>query len=661
MKNQLQISAIAIAVSLLSACAQTTEPPSETADMILTNGYVYAADEAHSTFEALAIRGNKIIAIGSDEDVEAYMGDATEIRDLGGKMVLPGLHDMHIHGLQIVPPNMCDLDSNAYSLEGLVPVLQECLAKYASEPDSWLVVSQWNPWEGNEASEQFPTMRAALDAVSRDQPIILRGNDGHQGAANSAALASGPVPINAETLKNELVEYRPFVGVDERGEPNGKLADSGRSLVTNNQPRNVGNAPPEELMPRVAAKLAESGITSIQQAKAGQSTLRYYDWLDDNGGLTFRVRAAIFVGGESQDFDSVDEAIEYAKELRSSVTESEFFKANGIKMMIDGVMEGDPRATPPSIPNAQVIDGYKQPIFSIDPVTEEVQITRYVDLDSDLCEQTRYNLESMDPDTFQAKNGFLPVQCSKVFGELFDSPETVKALISAAVENGFHVHTHVIADSAIRLATDAFEAAKPVADANGVTLSAAHLQLGKTVDYQRLGEMGIYVVMTYIWAEPDPEYEMMVIPFVDHVHSRDMLYSEENYYVQNAYATRSLEAYGAKLVFGSDAPVGSRDPRPFESMQTALTRQKEDGTGPVLNIGEAIDIHSAIASYTRTSAELMGHQEDIGTLEVGKTADLIVIDQNLVELAESGQAVDIGKTKVLTTIFNGEVVFERDE
>lgn len=662
MKLSLKCKLAALSLLLPVSCAPHTEIPKQAvADLILTNGYIYAADEDRSTYEALAIQGKEIIAIGSHEHVMAYASELTEVRDLGGKMVMPGLHDMHIHALNIVPPDMCDLNSTPYSLEDLVPVLKDCLAQYSPQPGSWLTVAQWNPYEGNEASETFPTMRSALDAVSLDQPVLLLGNDGHQGAANSAAFASASPAINVETLRTEYAEYRPFIGVDARGEPNGKLTDSGRNLIRYNRPEGEGgNSAPPVLMPLVAAKLAESGITTIQEAKADEDVLRYYAWLDEQGGMTFRVRTAIHIGGHGASFETPQHAVDHAIRLRDSISTSEFLRLDSVKLFIDGVMEGDPRSLPPTLPNAAVIDGYNQPIFHIHPDSNEVHILKYVDLDSDVCVQARVSMDDLDPDIFQSENGFLPIQCSKVFGELEGSPDMFRQLISGAVAAGFHIHAHVISDRAIRVATDIFEEVKPFADANGVTLSAAHLQLGKTVDYERLGDMGIYVVMTYIWAEPDPEYEMMVIPFIDHVHSRDELYNEEGYYAQNAYAARSLQAYGAKLVFGSDAPVGSRNPRPFESMQTALTRQKEDGTGPVLNIGEAIDIHSAIASYTRTSAEMMGHQDELGTLETGKTADLIVLDQNVIDLAESGRAADIGLTKVVTTIFNGEIIFERE-
>jgi mannose-6-phosphate isomerase-like protein (cupin superfamily) len=112
------------------------------------------------------------------------------------------------------------------------------------------------------------------------------------------------------------------------------------------------------------------------------------------------------------------------------------------------------------------------------------------------------------------------------------------------------------------------------------------------------------------------------------------------------------------LVAGSDAPVDTRDPRPFVNIQQAVTRDSETGT---FNADQRIDIHAAIAAYTINGAKLFGHQERLGSIEVGKKADLIVLDRNLVELAEAGRANEIGKTQVRLTIFDGKVIYEASD
>ena len=93
-------------------------------------------------------------------------------------------------------------------------------------------------------------------------------------------------------------------------------------------------------------------------------------------------------------------------------------------------------------------------------------------------------------------------------------------------------------------------------------------------------------------------------------------------------------------------------------MQAAVTREAD---GVVTNAGQRINIHDALAAYTINGARLMGHDNKLGSIEVGKTADLIVLNQNVVELAEQGQADRIGETQVDMTIFDGNIVFEREQ
>ena len=105
----------------------------------------------------------------------------------------------------------------------------------------------------------------------------------------------------------------------------------------------------------------------------------------------------------------------------------------------------------------------------------------------------------------------------------------------------------------------------------------------------------------------------------------------------------------------SDAPVESRDPRPFLNLATAISRT--DGER-VLNADEVIDIHQAIRSFTINGAKMMGTQEQVGSLEVGKRAEMIFVDRNLIELAANGDIWEIAETKVQMTLFDGRVVYE---
>ena len=149
------------AIALLGACGPSIEP----ADIVLVNAYVYTVDPDRSVAEAVAIRGNEIAFVGDRDDAEDYIGPATDVRDLAGRMVLPGLHDTHIHPLGIAKGDICDLESRPRTLDEFVPFLSACLQRYQIPEGQWLWASLWNFSVGNQPSERFPTMRAALDAV----------------------------------------------------------------------------------------------------------------------------------------------------------------------------------------------------------------------------------------------------------------------------------------------------------------------------------------------------------------------------------------------------------------------------------------------------------------------------------------------------------------
>jgi predicted amidohydrolase YtcJ len=655
----------------LTACSKTEEPaptPPQ-ADLVLTNGYIYTVDGERNVAQAVAIAGEQIVFVGSDEDAKAYIGTATEVRDLQGAMVMPGFHDMHIHALGTVPPEMCDLDSNEYSLEALVPVLKQCIETYQVPPGEFLIVLQWNFSNGNQPSENLPHMRAALDAVSTEHPIFLWGNDGHHGAANSAAFALAKneqgeiLGISAETLAGEFAAFRPMVGVDENGQPSGGIHETARGLIRPDFFADFlgGGASPETIMPQVARALAKNGITSIQDAWVSPEVLESYAWLEQSGGMTFRLRAAM--GGPSNSNpDEIDAHLAMLVELRERFADSQLIEANAVKLFSDAVLEGNPLSSPPTLPVAAMLSGYKQPIFAGSIEDGSFDIAGYVDQGSEICQSVRARPEDFVANdvlkAFAAEQGFYPQQCIPYGGILEHPEEYIRSYIRKATEAGFHVHVHALADKAIRIVVDEFANVKAQADASGLTQSIAHAQVVHPDDQKRIGELGIATVFTLVWSASGVEYEMTVAPFIDELQGVADLYNPDHYYMQNVYPARSIMDFGGPLVHGSDAPVGTRNPIPLVNLQMAITRGANAEGEVALNPKEAIDVHQAIAALTINGARLFKHEDRLGSIEAGKVADLVVLSQNIVELAESGQAQQIAETAVTVTVFNGEVVFD---
>ena len=192
---------------------------------------------------------------------------------------------------------------------------------------------------------------------------------------------------------------------------------------------------------------------------------------------------------------------------------------------------------------------------------------------------------------------------------------------------------------------------------NPLRHTLAHLQVVHPDDQLRIGRLGLYLAITHAWIVPGIDYDMMVIPFIEVISGENTLYDPDSYYMRNVYPARSLMEAGGVLVGGSDAPVEDLSPRPFVNIALGVTRSNDQGQA--LNASEAVDIHDMIAAYTINGARAMRQESLVGSIEVGKRADLAVLDRNIASLYESGRSVEIAETQVDMTVFDGEVIYQR--
>jgi len=665
-----------ISLALLAACgerggeADSSAPSLKAADLVLLNGYVYTADAQRSVAQAVAVRDGLVAAVGSDEEIRALQGPATEVVDLAGRMLMPGLHDSHMHIFGIVEPDVCTFRSEPMSLAEMVPHLQDCIERYALEPGQWLPVDMWNFAEGNQVSPEYPNLRAALDAVSTEHPIILWGNDGHHGAANSRALETArdaqgnTVGLSAATLATTFAEYRDIVGVDDAGEPDGGIHEHARGLLEvppRRDPAKLG-----ALLPQIGEVLASNGITSAQDAALDPAFLPALRDFEASGAMRFRLQVANRL--EPADYTdsltgevNLDAMLEELAAIRRSFEGHALVRPQAVKIFADGVIEGNIYADPPTLPNAAVLEAYRQPRFRYDPVAGSVEVVGYVDTASPLCEEVRANAaryeERTARDAFRAEHGFHPGQCRISYGVMADAEDFMKAYVRRLHDAGFTIHIHAIGDRAVRAAADALELVAPPGGGNPRRHGMAHLQLVHPDDQKRIGEMGLYLAWTYAWALTNPEYDLTVMPFLDDVTDAGGIYDPAHYAMRNSYPARSMERYGAVTIAGSDAPVDDRSPRPFINMATGMTRRGPDGN--VLNADEALDIHQMIAAYTINGARHLNQEATTGSIEPGKKADLAVLDRNIVALYERGEASAIAETRVDLTLFEGVPVYRR--
>jgi hypothetical protein len=209
---------------------------------------------------------------------------------------------------------------------------------------------------------------------------------------------------------------------------------------------------------------------------------------------------------------------------------------------------------------------------------------------------------------------------------------------------GLQVHMHAIGDGAVRAGLDAVAAARARNGMSDGRHHIAHLQLVHPDDIPRFAALGVAANFQALWAYPDEYIMDLNLPQV----------GPER--VNRMYPIASLRRTGARIVAGSDWSVSTINPWP--AIQVALTRQHPDGTRKeVLNESERVDLATMIAAYTMEGAWLMRQEAETGSIEVGKAADILVLDRDVFRLP----AAQIGRTLVDLTLVDGSVVYRRPD
>jgi predicted amidohydrolase YtcJ len=275
-----RIPAVSLATFLLGlvACGpQYSGPP---ADLVVTNANVVTIDEDNPRAEAVAVIGEKIVAVGSDSEIQAYIGDETQVVDAGGKLMIPGFNDAHAH--------YGPLDPEYIELRYITDknVITEKVRERVAQVEPGVLI-RGGHWEHEMFDDkQWPT-KELLDDVAPNNPVVLSRADGHSSLVNSYVLrASGitkdtPDPFGGEIQKDPVT-----------GEPTGIFKEQARSLLRY-------NAVPVQRTPEEQAELRRQGwedmleytrslgITSIQHAGGGNGEV--YQQMMEEGRLTVRV------------------------------------------------------------------------------------------------------------------------------------------------------------------------------------------------------------------------------------------------------------------------------------------------------------------------------------------------------------------------------------
>lgn len=517
------------------------------AELVLRGGDVYCLDERRSWARALAVRQGKIVYVGDESGVTGWLGPATRVVDLQGKMVLPGFCDAHVH------PLLAGLEAARCQLNDLATVeaVKDKLKVYAAEhPDlPWIVGSGWSLTLFPEANPR----RQDLDAVVDDRPVALESADGHSMWLNSKALQLCGIDAATPDPPGGRIEREPG------GHPSGTLREKALALVQ-------CHLPPTTKEQRKAAllwglqHLNRLGITSFHEANAGPEDLSVYSELEQQGLLTARVVAAQTLA-----------PVERLKQLRSQYQGSRL-RPTAVKIFLDGVVEAR---------TAALLQPY-------------------------VGHSTR--------------------------GELLLAPEELRLRVRELVGAGFQIHVHAIGDRAVRQALDSFEAS-PSAD---LRHTIAHLQLIDPADLARFAQLGVVANVQPYWAQPDEYVTAFANPLLGPERAR------------RQYPLASLLKSGAVLAGGSDWSVSTANP--LQAIEVALTRRAPGSRQPSWLPEERLQLDEALAAYTRNGAFLSHLERETGSIEVGKWADLVVLERNVFRLAPE----QIHEVRVLQTYLEGQ-------
>lgn len=267
----------------------------DSADLVLTNGKIVTVDPSLPQAEALAVKGDTIVAVGTAEEIATHIGAQTHVIDLGGNLTIPGFIEGHGHFLGVGEAKMILDLTAAKSWEEIVAMVDSAAAE--SEQGEWITGRGWHQekWDSIPPGsvEGVPTHHT-LSAVSPDNPVLLRHASGHAGFANKAAMdAAGLSPETPNPAGGELVR-------DLRGDLTGLLRETAEGLVGAARAKAREGMTPEELeeelrtMARLAAEEAlANGITSFHDAGVGFSTVDLFRELANEGNLPVRLYVMI--------------------------------------------------------------------------------------------------------------------------------------------------------------------------------------------------------------------------------------------------------------------------------------------------------------------------------------------------------------------------------
>jgi predicted amidohydrolase YtcJ len=435
---------------VLAACAKAqpdttaASGATEVADLILRGGKVVTVDDQVPEAQAVAIAGDRIIAVGTDAEIDALAGPDTEIVELAGRLAVPGFIDSHAHFMSLGrAQQMLDL-TKVKSWDEIVAMVGEA-AKQA-KPGDWILGRGWHQEKWDEVPEpnvDGVPLHHELSKVSPDNPVNLTHASGHASFVNAKAMEVAGIDKDTRDPPGGTILR------DERGRPTGGLREKAQRLVSKARARHEAAVPEAEriaqrrrLVELASKECLENGVTSVHDAGVNFATIDFFRERAEAGELGVRVYAMVR-------YESNEAMAQRLPAYKLDGVADGFLAVRSIKRQIDGALGAH---------GAWLLAPY----------------------------------EDLEGNT----------------GLVLETPEDIVRTADLAIQHGFQVNTHAIGDRANREVLDIYAKAFERAGVNGSDLRwrIEHAQHVHPDDVARFKELGVVAAFQGIHCTSDAPY-----------------------------------------------------------------------------------------------------------------------------------------------------------